>query len=182
MNESSRNRMEEELSAHPDKLISEEKAYELMYGAVERYFPKYKKKNLEVSLEPVQSASQHFNFTVEEIEDDARLNIASVSLAFDGELSRMFGSENDDSVAFMEYRVKKEALPIIALDYMNSSEKEGERYESGDLTEFDYIRGLYKGKLAWQLSFMAGGEERTIFIDAQSGEVVDSIEPEQPEE
>lgn len=181
MNEDSRERMEEELSANPGRLISEEEAYEIMYSVVERYFPIYKRENLQVNLEPVQSAAQHFNFTVEEIEDDARLNIASVSLAFDGQLSRMFGSENDDSVAFMEYRVKKEALPIIALDYMNSLEEDGKQYETGDLTEYDYIRGLYRGELAWQLSFMADGEEHTIFIDAQSGEVVDTAEPEQTE-
>lgn len=127
-------------------IISDEKAEEIMYEVIGKVFPEYSVTDLCVSFDNVTGSSiESFRFYIEEVIDDNVINVASVSLAANGQISSVSGSHNTVDLFEMgtatadatseKCSVSKDDLPDIIARYVtdNLVAMESERMVDGDV-------------------------------------------------
>lgn len=91
--------LQQKYNDNPDALVSTDLAEQYLIEAVRKYFPEYdaNKLKLELNNEP-GSCLEYYVYIVYEYDGINRVNTASISLAFDGNISMVSGSHNSPEI------------------------------------------------------------------------------------
>lgn len=119
--------------------VSDEQAEKIMFEVIKKVFPEYSVSNLSIKTDNETGSSiERFRYYIEELHDDYVVNVASVSIAFNGEVSFISGTHNtidmfkSDAapIGSDDLMITKEDLPDIVAEYIVENVVELEKSRS----------------------------------------------------
>lgn len=117
-------RLGDEYSKSQDNTITEESAHQIMRYVIDSIFPEYNLDNLSINLDSdTGSHIEYYIYTIKEMHEDAVLNLATVSIAFNGEVTIVSGTHNTkESFGKIDGLSKEDAIRI-AYEYVLEEKK-----------------------------------------------------------